>query len=222
LIKTLKNVFKRDKEKFVIPKSVQDTIPVQVIYEDGIFKVGSNKYSKTFKFADINYAVSSDDDKKTVFLAYEELLNSFDSAATTKITINNRKLNKEEFEKEILLEMQNDDLDYLRKEYNNMLRDKVTQANALIQEKYVTVSINKKSVDDARTYFNRVGAELASRFARLKSVCVPVELDERLKIIHDFYMPDDELPFRFDLKEAMQKGHDFKDFICPDSMECEK
>lgn len=222
MIKTLKTVFQRDKEKFVIPKSVQDTIPVQTVYADGIFKVGSNKYSKTFKFADINYSVSSDEDKKTIFLAYEELLNSFDSAATTKITVNNRKLNKEEFEKEILLENQDDGLDYLRKEYNEMLKTKVTASNALIQEKYITVSINKKSVDDARTYFNRVGSELSSRFARLGSVCAPVELDERLKIIHDFYMPDDELSFRFDLKEAMQKGHDFKDTICPDSMECEK
>lgn len=222
MIKTLKTVFQRDKEKFIIPKAVQDTIPVQTVYADGIFKVGSNKYSKTFKFADINYSVSSDEDKKTIFLAYEELLNSFDSAATTKITVNNRKLNKEEFEKEILLENQDDGLDYLRKEYNEMLRTKVTASNALIQEKYITVSINKKSVDDARTYFNRVGSELSSRFARLGSVCAPVELDERLKIIHDFYMPDDELPFRFDLKEAMQKGHDFKDTICPDSMECEK
>lgn len=193
MIKTLKNVFKRDKEKFAIPKSVQDTIPVQTVYSDGIFKVGYNKFSKTFKFADINYAVSSDEDKKTIFLAYEELLNSFDSTATTKITVNNRKLNKEEFEKEILLENQDDGLDYLRKEYNEMLKTKVTAANALIQEKYITISINKKTVEDARTYFNRVGSELSSRFARLESVCVPIELDERLKIIHDFYMPDDEL-----------------------------
>ncbi len=127
MIKTLKNVFKRDKEKFAIPKSVQDTIPVQTVYSDGIFKVGYNKFSKTFKFADINYAVSSDEDKKSIFLAYEELLNSFDSAATTKITVNNRKLNKEEFEKEILLENQDDGLDYLRKEYNEMLKTKVTE-----------------------------------------------------------------------------------------------
>ena len=48
MIKTLKTVFQRDKEKFIIPKSVQDTIPVQTVYADGIFKVGSNKYSKTF------------------------------------------------------------------------------------------------------------------------------------------------------------------------------
>lgn len=123
---------------------------------------------------------------------------------------------------QILLENEDDGLDYLRKEYNEMLKTKVTASNALIQEKYITISINKKTVDDARTYFNRVGSELSSRFARLDSVCVPIELDERLKIIHDFYMPDDELPFRFDLKEAMQKGHDFKDTICPDSMECEK
>lgn len=52
MIKTLKTVFQRDKEKFIIPKSVQDTIPVQTVYADGIFKVGSNKYSKTFKFAE--------------------------------------------------------------------------------------------------------------------------------------------------------------------------
>lgn len=70
-----------------------------------------------------------------------------------------------------------------------MLRTKETASNALIQEKYITGSINKRSVDDARTYFNRVGSELSSRFARFGSVCVPVELDERLKIIHDFYMP---------------------------------
>lgn len=68
MIKTLKNVFKRDKEKFAIPKSVQDTIPVQTVYSDGIFKVGYNKFSKTFKFADINYAVSSDEDKKTMLI----------------------------------------------------------------------------------------------------------------------------------------------------------
>ena len=36
MVKTLRNVFKQDKEKFVIPRSVQQTIPIQTIWENGI------------------------------------------------------------------------------------------------------------------------------------------------------------------------------------------
>jgi len=52
MIKTLKNTFKQDKEKFAIPSSVQQAIPIQAIWQDGIFQVGRNKFSKTFKFTD--------------------------------------------------------------------------------------------------------------------------------------------------------------------------
>ena len=114
-MKTLKMLFKNDKEKFVAPKGVQDTIPVQRIWEDGVFLVGKNKYSKTFRFTDINYAVASRSDKEAMFLEYSELLNSFDCGATTKITISNRRLNKVDFEKTILLPMNEDSLDEYRK-----------------------------------------------------------------------------------------------------------
>ena len=45
-----------------------------------------------------------------MFLNYSELLNSFDSEATTKITINLRKINKKDFEKDVLLNFKNDGL----------------------------------------------------------------------------------------------------------------
>ena len=38
MIKTLTNLFKQDKEKFVVPKGVQDVIPVAAIFDDGISK----------------------------------------------------------------------------------------------------------------------------------------------------------------------------------------
>ena len=103
MIKTLTNLFKQDKEKFVVPKGVQDVIPVAAIFDDGIFKVGKDKYSKTYRFTDINYAVASREDKEAMFLEYSELLNSLDSGATTKITINNRRLNRLDFEQTILI-----------------------------------------------------------------------------------------------------------------------
>lgn len=158
MLRTLKNLFKQDREKFVVPKSVQNVIPIKTIWEDGIFLVGRNKYAKTFKFEDINYAVASREDKEAMFLEYSELLNSLDSGATTKITINNRRLNKADFEQTILIPMADDGLDKYRKEYNKMLLDKATGANSIVQDKYVTVSVCKKNIEEARNYFARVGA----------------------------------------------------------------
>ena len=70
MIKTMTNLLKQDKEKFVVPKGVQDVIPIKVIYDDGIFKIGKDKYSKSYKFSDINYAVASKQDKEAMFLEY--------------------------------------------------------------------------------------------------------------------------------------------------------
>ena len=219
MIKTLRNLLKQDKERFAVPRGVQDVIPIKAIYDDGIFQVGRDKFSKTYKFSDINYAVASREDKEAMFLEYSELLNSLDSGATTKITINNRRLNRANFEKTILLPLKGDALDEYREEYNRMLLDKATGANAIIQEKYITISVCKKNVEEARNYFARVGADLIAHFGRLGSKCVELEPDERLRIFHDFYRAGEETEFRFDIKETRRKGHDFKDFICPDSME---
>lgn len=124
MIKTLRNLLKQDKERFVVPRGVQDVIPIKAIYDDGIFQVGRDKFSKTYKFSDINYAVASREDKEAMFLEYSELLNSLDSGATTKITINNRRLNRANFEKTILLPLKGDALDEYREEYNRMLLEK--------------------------------------------------------------------------------------------------
>ena len=164
MIKTLRNLLKQDKERFVVPRGVQDVIPIKAIYDDGIFQVGRDKFSKTYKFSDINYAVASREDKEAMF--------SLDSGATTKITINNRRLNRANFEKTILLPLKGDALDEYREEYNRMLLDKATGANAIIQEKYITISVCKKNVEEARNYFARVGADLIAHFGRLGSKCV--------------------------------------------------
>jgi len=221
MIKTLKKIMKQDKEKFVIPKGVQQAIPIKTVWPDGIFKAG-NKFSKSFRFTDINYAVASKEDKEAMFLSYSELLNSLDSGATTKITINNRRLNKTDFENSILIPLKDDGLDEYRAEYNRMLLDKATGVSNIVQDKYVTVSILKKNIEEARNYFSRIGADLITHFSRLGSKCVEQDAGDRLRILHDFFRPGEETDFRFDLSETMRKGHDFKDYICPDTFEFEK
>lgn len=221
MIKTLKKIFRQDKQRYVPVKRAQDVIPISRIWEDGIFLHG-NKFSKTYKFEDINYAVASQEDKEAMFLAYSELLNSLDSGATTKITINNRKLNRANFEKSILIPLADDRLDEYRIEYNKMLTDKATGSNSIVQDKYITISVMKKNIEEARNYFSRVGAELIGHFARLGSRCTELDTIEKLRIFYDFFRSGEETEYRFSLIDAMKKGHDFKDYICPDSFEFEK
>ena len=221
-MKTFLKLLKKDKEEIIVPKSVQDSIPVISIWKDGIFKVGKNKYSKCFKFTDINYAVASRNDKEAMFLKYSELLNSFDSGATTKITILNRKLNKLDFEKSILLPFNNDDLDVYRKEYNDMLLEKGLGSNSYTQEKFITVTVEKKTLDEARNYFSRFSADLTSHFAELGSKCTELDTMQRLRLAHDYYRPNEENIYNFDMIDNMKKGHSFKDYICPDSLSFEK
>ena len=217
MIKTLKILSKQEKERYTVPKKVQDVIPVRRIWQDGIFLTG-NKFSKSYRFSDINYLVASREDKESMFLIYSELLNSLDSGAVTKITINNRRMNKANFEQSILMPMEEDFRDEYRREYNQMLLDKATGANGITQEKYITISVVKKDIEEARAYFSRVGADLISHFAALGSKCVELDDSERLRILHDFYRQGEEAEFHFDLPAMAKRGHDFKDYICPDSI----
>lgn len=215
-------LLKQDKERFTVPQSVQQSIPIKHIWSDGIFKV-SGKYSKCWRFDDINYSVASEEDKKAMFLGYSDLLNSLDVGATTKITINNRRLNKVDFEDSILIREKGDGLDRFRKEYNVMLIDKATGShNSIVQEKYITVSVRKKNIEEARIYFNRINNEISTRLAQLSSRAVELDASERLRIFHDFFRIGEETSYNFNLKETLQRGHDIRDYISPDSMEFEK
>ena len=222
MIKTLQNTLKQDREGFVLPKSVQDAIPIRRLWPDGIFQFGS-KFSKTIRFSDINYAIASKEDKTSMFLGYSELLNALDTGSTTKLTINNKRLNRQDFEQKILLPRQDDYLDGYRAEYNAMLMDKVTDSsNSVVQERYITLSVHRKSIEEARTFFDRVTADVTTRLSHLDAHSEELDAVERLRVLHDFYRTGEETEFHVDLRDLMRKGHSFKDSICPDSLEFKK
>ena len=222
MIKTLHQAMKMDREKFRVPRSVQQAIPIQRIWPDGVFQSGT-KFSKSFRFSDINYAIASKEDKTEMFLDYSELLNALDSGASAKITLNNRRINKEEFEASLLLPMKEDGLDVYRKEYNEMLLSKVSGTNnSIYQERYLTVSVHKKNIDEARTYFARVGTDIITHLSKLSSVGEELDAEQRLQIFRDFFQADQPQCFPFDMKAFAKKGRSFKDWICPQSMEFSK
>ena len=215
--KTLRAANRSERVPFKIPRSVQQSIPIQCIYRDGIWQV-NGKYSQTWRFADINYSLASYEDQRDMFTSYCGVLNSLPTDAVTKITIYNRRLNSSDFQHSVLMQERGDTMDKYRREYNQVLMEKASASNNLIQDKYITVSVARKNADEARAFFHRVDADLSKNLGRLDSGAKALDTYERLRIFHDFFRPGEEQFYKFDLEETMRLGHSFKDYIAPDGM----
>lgn len=213
-----RNRIKKQKRK--IPKTVQQSIPIDTLYRDGIFRTG-RLFSKTWNFTDINYAVASDEDQLQMFLAHSAILNGLPTDAMAEITIYNRQLHNQYFEQ---MTTPSEDKNYLKyaHELNGILCDKMAESNNIVHEKYITVATDKKNVEEARTFFTRVGNDLTADFAKVSSKVTELGYKDRLRVFHDFFKTGENEACNFDLKSAMARGVDFKDCICPDSLEFKK
>ena len=219
MLKSFERVKKLKKERYKVPKSVQDIIPFDFLYRDGTFQkgmksTGNNMYSKTFKFTDVNFLNASDEECEAFFLAYVDILNSFDSLTLSKITINNRTMDIKKFSNESLLKYKKEEWNKYVNHYNNMILRNSSSNNNIMQEKYITVTIFKESYEEAKSTFIRIYTDLKLRFEKINSRVTELEAYDRLKIFHDFYRGIDE-DFVFDFNDTSKKGYSFKDHIVP-------
>lgn len=217
-IKSLLMPKRKNKTAVRIPKTVQQSIPIQRIHKDGIWEVDGH-YSRTWRFTDVNYAVADDEDKKEILILYCALEKALPTDAITKITVANKGIDLRRFQRETLMPSKLDGQDSKRGEYNCMIMDKTAEGNNIIQERYVTVSVERRSVEEARSFFLRVASDLTANFKRLGSTLYPMNNEERLTVLHDFFRIGEEGNFSFDFDTLLRRGHDFKDGICPDSIQ---
>lgn len=195
------------------PKSVQQTIESMKIAENGIFEVSNNKYSKTYRFSDVNYATRTEDEQEGFFKKYCKVLNSFD--CSFKITVNNKNKDMDLFRRDILLPYKDDKFDNMRESYNNIIEEKILEGKQGIeQESYITVTIERKNFEEAKAQFATLEASMFKNFAELGSEIVPLSGNERLKILHDYYRLGKEEEFTFDIKHGKKTGTDFRSEIC--------
>ena len=217
MIKSLLAANKSERDSFFIPRSVQQSIPIRRMYGDGIWQVG-RKHSRTWRFADVNYAAASEEEQRAIFLSYGGVLNSLPTDAAAKITIINRRLDPVDFRRNILMKEKGDGLDKYRREANQILTQRAAESNNLVQEKYITLSIAQRKIEETRSYFRRVDGNLSKSFGRLDSGARALSNHDRLRILHDFFRPGEEAYFIFDQSACIRRGMDFRDLICPDGI----
>ena len=103
------------------PKSIQETIEILAVSNSGIFEVAKNRYSKSYYFQDINYAITSEEEQEDIFDKYCKFLNSMD--CSFKITINNKNRNMEEMKKLVMIPYADNEHDLFRKIYNDIIEE---------------------------------------------------------------------------------------------------
>ncbi len=200
------------------PKSVQKSIPVDHIYEDGMWRSG-NVYSQMWSVSDINYAMVSDSKKEEIQQVYGKLYAGVPSDCTIKMTIVSQRMDDALFQRDVLYHRANDGHDDLRGEKNRQLVACASQAGNVLQSKYAIISTQKPRVSDARERLRQVQGHLVNILSELGSTVRIVDNTERLRILHNFFRVGEESRFEFDLDRCTKLGEDFRDYVAPDCIE---
>ena len=130
-----------------IPRTAQQSIPFQRMFEDGTCRVRANYYTRTIQYQDINYQLAQQEDKTAIFEEWCSFLNFFDSSIHFELSFMNLATDTESFEKSIRIPFQQDGFDDVRAEYSQMLRQQLAKGNnGLTKTKFITFGIEGESM----------------------------------------------------------------------------
>lgn len=213
--------------------TISDSIPYKRVYKNGMIEVEEGRYSKSYKFPEVNFKMANDADQIKIAEAYSEFLSSFDHGTDIEITLYNKTINVEEFQKQVFIPMKADSLNEYREEYNKMLLDKMSGAkNNLQTEKILTISIEAENQAEASDKFAQIDANVTEKITMMTKVgAPPMTINERLDMLNVIYKQDDAKPLyetrmidghmaeSFTLENCTRQGITTKDVIGPESME---
>ena len=92
---------RRQNAKPAVPRTAQQSIPMQRMFEDGTCRVKPNYYTRTIQYQDINYQLAQQEDKTAIFEEWCSFLNFFDSTIKFELSFVNMATDSTEFEKSI-------------------------------------------------------------------------------------------------------------------------
>ena len=208
-----KELKKAGEPLYKTPKSIQQTIEIMKVAENGIFEVARNRFSKCYRFQDINYTTTNETEQIDIFERYCKFLNSLD--VNFKITINNKNKDMEQVRDYVFLQRRDDGYNGFRRIYNNIMEQKIHEGRQGIeQERYLTITIERKNFEEAKAQFATIEASVHKAFGELGAEIVPLSGNERIKVLYDYYHLGDEGSFDFDIREARKVGADFRNDLC--------
>lgn len=206
-----------------IKGTVQNTIPYNVMYRDGICEVSENFYSMTVQFFDANYSIAEFDEQNNIFDKYCDIINLFDNTIRFQLTFENQNRSKDKLMKTVQIPQQNDEFNDIRKEYSSMLTGKLLKgSNGQSSRKFLTFGIEAASYKSARAKLFGIKNDVIKGFKTFGVDAKALDGKERLETLYYSLNPYSNQSFVFDWDAMLHAGMDTKDFICPKSFKFNK
>ena len=165
--------------------SAQESIPYELMYEDGLCRLDKTHYSKCIEFEDVNYQLAGEEEEKRIFESLCDLYNYFDSKIAIQLSLISRFTNREEWERVIAIDSQEDQFNDIRSEYREMLREQRSRGNnGLVKTKYVTLTIEAENEKAARSKLGRIETDVLNHFKVIGSSARVLKGKQRLQVLH--------------------------------------
>lgn len=211
---------KEKKEQLRQIRTAQAVIGYQQMLNNGICYLGEDMYSKAVRFKDINYQIAPDDVKMTLIRRYKALLNSMGNELDVSMVINNRIINREEFEQKILMKHHGDGLDVIRGEMNQHLINNMHRGNnSIVSDKMFVFSCKERNYLEAEKALNNMEKDFLNQLYDLGCEPEPMDGEDRLETLHSILKPTSVFTFSY---EDMTAGASTKDAITPYSFSFKK
>ena len=190
--KKVREIIKAAQKNDGIPRTTQQSIPFDRMFQDGICRVGADYYTKTIQFQDINYQLAQQEDQTEIFEDWCSFLNFFDSSVHFELSFMNMATDAEKFEKSIAIPHQPDGFNEVRDEYTGMLKHQMEAGNnGLTKTKYLTFGIHAESMKAAKPRLIHIEIDLLNNFKRLGVQAQTLNGAQRLELMHSqFHIGD--------------------------------
>ncbi len=216
--KEVRQIIKNAQKNDGVPKTAQQSIPFDRMFQDGICRIGQDYYTKTIQFQDINYQLAQQEDKTEIFEEWCSFLNFFDSSVHFELSFMNMATDIDDFRSSIAIPHQNDGFNAVRDEYSTMLfRQMEAGNNGLTKTKFLTFGIHADSMKSAKPRIIHIETDILNNFKRLGVQAKVLNGKERLALMHQQFHMGDMDKFIFDWKYLTKTGLTVKDFIAPSS-----
>ena len=196
--------------------TVQDSIPFQNMFPDGLCRLEGGTFSKTIAFEDVNYRLAGPEDQRSIFESLCDFYNGYDPTIGVQVTLDSRSGGSAADEM-FGIRRQGNDLDPIRDEAVDILRMQYKRGNnGYVKTKYVTLTIEAENLPAARARFARIETDTLNRFKVMGAAAHVLDGKERLELLYNILHPEGgQFAFEWDWLPA--SGLSVKDFISPSS-----
>ncbi|SCW50592.1 AAA-like domain-containing protein [Lachnospiraceae bacterium C10] len=204
-------------------QSVQDVISVVSIDDSGIFELPSKRFSKLYALSDINFAGVTDEEQKSIIINFSKVLKAI--PCRFSYTVANEHVDERAFHEKVLYPLKGDKYDGLRRSYNKVIADKVSDAKqGLYQTIYLTLTIKAEDMADAKSTFASMESAIRSAFIGIGvnviqgSVMRSVGIDERMQLLFNLMHSGMNHHYKFNFEKELKARHDWLNIVSPVSV----